>query len=160
YSMADAAISVGGKGQGTFYFGTDNSNGTVGQVGTYGASVVVRGTPTAEGSIIGYGKFNLTGTFVNNGQVIADGNRNDRALDLSSFSAIATSIENARWGGTNGWFARKRGELILPKIPVHAGTDTYTWGEDPGDPMIDLVNSVRFKVENAKNNGDVSIALM
>ena len=49
--------------------------------------------------------------------------------------------------------------LTLPAIPVQAGTNTYTWGEDPGDPMIDLVNSVRFTVENAKHDGSVDIAL-
>lgn len=159
-SIADAAISVGGKGHGKFVFGGDTTTGTINQTGGYGASVVVRGTPTAEGSIRGWGKINLNGVLVNNGQIIADGSRHDRTLDLSSFSAVATTIENPRWGGTNGWFARRRGELKLPAIPVEAGTHTYTWGEDAGDPMLDLVNSVRFKMIDAENEGDVAIALL
>jgi len=97
---------------------------------------------------------------VNNGQVIADGYGTDRTLDLSAFSGIATTIENPRWGGASGWFARRHGELKLPAIAVQAGTNTYTWGEDPGDPMLDLVNSVRFTIENAEHSGDVSISLL
>ncbi len=159
-SVADAAINVGGRGNGVFYFGGDTSTGTIYEVGGDSASVIVRGTQSANGSIDGYGKINLGGVMVNNGQVIADGYGKDRTLDLSSFSAIASTIENPRWGGTSGWFATRHGELKLPAIAVQAGTNTYTWGEDPGDPMIDLVNSVRFTVENAKNAGDVSIALM
>jgi hypothetical protein len=159
-SSNDVAISVGGRGSGTFTFGNDKQTGAIYQVGQYGASVVVRGVPTAEGAVRGYGRFNLDGALINNGQMIADGYRHDRTLDLSSFKSVTSTIENPAWGGTNGWFARRRGELKLPSIPVDPGTNTYTWGEDPGDPMLDLVNSVRFKVENAKDPGNVSIALL
>ena len=52
------------------------------------------------------------------------------------------------------------GRLLLPPIPVEPGTNEYTWGEDPGDPMLDLVNSVRFKMHDVQSKGDVSIALL
>jgi RNA polymerase sigma factor (sigma-70 family) len=153
-------IKVGNKGTGTFQLGDATGTGTVQEAGGHGASVVVRGAPTAAGAMRGFGKVNLTGVLVQNGQVIADGFRHDRTLDLSSFSYVTSTIENPRWAGTNGWFARRRGALKLPDIRVAAGTGTYTWGEDPGDALLDLVNSVRFKVENAKHDGDVSIALL
>ena len=155
----EAAIKIGGAGKGTFNFGGKNRTGAIYEVGGAKSSVVVRGQPSGNGSLIGYGPVSLTGVLVNNGQIVADGHRNERDLDLSSFTAVATSIENPRWGGANGWFARREGRLILPPVPVAQGNGIYTWGEDAGDPMIDLVNSVRFEIRGAKQAGNVRIAL-
>jgi RNA polymerase sigma factor (sigma-70 family) len=155
----ETAISIGGAGKGSFDLGDINSAGAVYQVGG-ASSVVVRGQPRGSGSLLGYGKVELTGALVNNGQIVADGFKNERTLDLSSFSWVTSTIENPRWGGTAGWFARRDGRLVLPSIPVSQGNGTYTWGEDNSDPMIDLVNSVRFKIKNVQHDGEVSIALL
>jgi RNA polymerase sigma factor (sigma-70 family) len=153
-------ISIGVQGKGTFKIGSGDSTGTITEASGTSGSVVVRGQARGDGSLMGYGKIALTGIFVENGQVGADGHGKNRTLDLSSFSSVTSNIDNSRWNGTNGWFARRKGRLLLPAIPVHAGNGTYTWGEDASDPLIDLVNSVRFDIEGAKQDGDVSIALV
>lgn len=155
----DAAIKIGGAGKGRFNFGDASTTGAIYEVGGAASSVVVRGQPRGDGSLIGYGPVNLTGAFANNGQVAADGHNQERDLDLSSFAYVTSSIENPRWGGANGWFARRKGRLILPPIPASTGDGTYTWGEDNGDPMIDLVNSVRFDIRDVEQAGDLRIAL-
>jgi MYXO-CTERM domain-containing protein len=155
----DVAIKIGGAGKGRFSFGGVNKTGSIYEVGGAGSSVVVRGEPAGEGVLTGYGPVNLTGALVNNGRIEADGFRQERDLDLSQFSFVTSSIENPRWGGASGWFARREGRLKLPAVPVQAGKGTYTWGEDAGDPMIDLVNSVRFTIRGAQQAGDVEIAL-
>jgi RNA polymerase sigma factor (sigma-70 family) len=152
-------IRIGDNGYGTFTFGNSGGTGTVYSVGDAN-SVVVRGKPTGDGVIVGHGKFDLTGRLVMNSQVIADGYRKDRTLDFSSFTEVTSNIENPPWGGAAGWFARRKGKLLLPPIPVAAGTGEYTWGEDAADPMLDLVNSVRFKMHDAAHDGAVSIALL
>jgi RNA polymerase sigma factor (sigma-70 family) len=153
-------ISIGVQGRGTFKIGSGDNTGTVTEASGTNGSVVVRGQARGDGSLIGHGKIDLTGPLVNNGQTVADGHGKNRTLDLSSFSSVTSNIDNSRWNGTNGWFARRKGRLLLPAIPVHAGNGTYTWGEDASDPMIDLVNSVRLGIAGAKQDGDVSIALV
>ena len=76
------------------------------------------------------------------------------------FSKVTSNIENPPWGGAAGWFARRKGKLLLPSIAVHQGAGEYTWGEDDADPMLDLVNSVRFKMHDAQQDGAVTIALL
>lgn len=157
----DPAIQVGGEGQGAFNLGNGANTGAIYEVGNRGgASIVVRGQANGSGILSGWGPVHLKGVLVNNGQVVADGVGVSRTLDMSSFSGVATSIDNPRWGGTNGWFARRKGLLKLPSVKVQPGTGTYTWGEDPEDLQIDLVNSVRFDIENAHYGGDVAIALL
>jgi hypothetical protein len=159
-AIPDPAIEIGGAGQGSLNLGDANSTGAIYQVGHGAASVVVRGTSNGQGILQGWGPVHLKGTLVNSGQVVADGQGVDHALDLSTFAAVATAYENPRLNGTSGWFARRKGELKLPPVKVNAGTGTYTWGEDADDTMIDMVNSVRFQVNNARYGGDVAISLL
>jgi hypothetical protein len=154
------AIQIGGRGKGTFNLGNSGTTGQIYQVGGGSASVVVRGTPTGDGSLVGWGRVKLPGVLVNNGQVVADGYRHERTLDLSSFSGVSSSIENPRFGGTSGWFARREGELKLPAVHVNAGDGTYTWGENSDDLQIDLVNSVRFTMHSMRQAGSVAISLL
>ena len=51
----------------------------------------------------------------------------DSTLDLRSFSAVNNTVENVTTG-TNGWYAQDHAKLILPPIPVAAGS-SYNWGE-------------------------------
>jgi RNA polymerase sigma factor (sigma-70 family) len=152
-------IRIGDNGHGTFSFGNSGGTGAVYSVGD-ASSVVVRGKPTGDGVIVGHGRFDLHGMLVNNSQIIADGYRKERSLDLSSFTKVTSNIENPPWGGEAGWFARRKGMLMLPPIAAKHGTGQYTWGEDAADPLIDLVNSVRFKIHGAHDDGDVAIALL
>jgi hypothetical protein len=156
-----AAISIGGEGQGAFNLGNSDRTGAIYQSASGGSSsVIVRSDPGGAGSLRGWGWVNLTGALVNNDQVIADGFDKDRALDLSSFAWVTSTIENPRCNGTSGWFARRKGQLALPALGYMAGTSTNTWGDDNGDPMIDMVNSARLTVVNAQRSGLVRIKLV
>ncbi len=98
----------------------------------------------ARGSIKGYGEANRASEFTQNGQVIADGDGQERTLDLSLIGVIRNSLDNAR-GGHNGWFAQNKGKLVLPSVAFNDGQ--ATWGEDEADPQLDLINSVRISVD-------------
>jgi hypothetical protein len=155
----EAAIKIGGAGKGRFEFGSASRTGAIYEVGGGASSVVVRGEPQGDGVLSGFGPVRLSGALVNNGRIEADGYRHERDLDLTRFAYVTSSIENPRWGGTSGWYARREGRLKLPAVEVQRGDGTYTWGEDAGDPMIDLVNSVRFTIRGAEQAGSVEIAL-
>ena len=52
---------------------------------------------------------------VHYGQVIADGEGEERDLDFSRYGAMAYSNTQANPSGTNGWFAVNKGRLKLPR---------------------------------------------
>jgi hypothetical protein len=83
----------------------------------------------------------MDGRFVANGIVIADGYGVDRSLVLTNFASVNNTIENTT---SNGWFAIRRGRLLLPPLGVPAGSSTICWGEAIGDRTNDLVNSIRM----------------
>jgi hypothetical protein len=100
----------------------------------------------------------LVGTIVNNGHVIADGFDYLRSLQFNAFTKVTNTIENPVHG-TNGWYAYRGGRITLPPVRVRAGDGTYTWGESETDPVIDLVNSIRFTVKGQAEPADVTISL-
>ena len=118
------------------------------------------------GTLQGYGIVALTGWFVNNGKVIADGYGQEQALDLTSFSSINNNfsatgdtapndIENTT---DNGWYAANGGKLILPAVTVSGGNSSVNWAERPSDLSIDLVNSIKVTFSNAaEGNLDISL---
>jgi RNA polymerase sigma factor (sigma-70 family) len=108
----------------------------------------------------GYGAPGVNGELNQNGQVVADGRGADRTLDLSAVARVANTIDNPAVGGTNGWYAVNRGKLVLP--PVHGAPEqsVFTWGEDPNDPVLDLVNSVRVGVGAGTATTGVNLALL
>jgi hypothetical protein len=69
-------------------------------------------------------------------------------------------MSNPIRGGTNGWFAQRRGRLILPPIALAEGDGTYNWGERADESVPDLVNSVRLKFDDVAAPGDVTIQLL
>jgi hypothetical protein len=73
---------------------------------------------------------------------------------------VTSTMDNPRFNGTNGYFARRKGRLALPPLQFAKGISTQTWGDDNGDPVIDMVNSVRVTVDNAQEAGLVRIALL
>jgi RNA polymerase sigma factor (sigma-70 family) len=158
-----SGIEIGHDGAGEFNIGDGLSMGEISEYGPYGplgGSLVVRGGQPGTGVLRGTGRITLHGYFDHNGRVIADGYGTDRTLEFSGFRYVGNSYDNPAHGGTNGWFAQDHGQLILPNLRIHAGTGTYTWGEDPTDPTIDLVNSVRLTVHDAAKDGPVRISLV
>jgi hypothetical protein len=98
---------------------------------------------TGSGIVKGYGTAHSASELNQNGQVIADGLNQQRTLDLSAVGTIKNTTDNARTGH-NGWFAQHKGKLVLPAVAINDGK--ATWGEDPADPQLDLINSVRLSV--------------
>lgn len=115
--------------------------------------VTIESTPAR---LAGWGTVGPADTFDQSGQVIADGLGQRRVLDLSDVGLIRNLTDNL---GANGWYARNGGKLVLRELRVLPGTRTYTWGEDPADPQLDLVNSVRLRVRDAVTAGRIEIAL-
>jgi RNA polymerase sigma factor (sigma-70 family) len=110
----------------------------------------------AAGSMKGYGIAPGASELNQNGQVIADGFGQARTLDLSSVGPIKNSIDNAPTGH-NGWFAQNKGKLVLPAVAIKNGE--ATWAEDPADPQLDLINSVRLHIDPALV-GSIKLALL
>ena len=154
-------LRVGERGTGVFNLG--NARGT-GEIDTTwnspASSLVVRGSAAGTGVFRGWGRVSMGGFFDHSGQAVADGYGYDRVLEFSGFRYVGNSIENPAAGGTAGWFAQNHGKLVLPDFHVRPGTATYTWGEDPGDPLLDLVNSTRLTVHDAENAGFLRVALL
>jgi RNA polymerase sigma factor (sigma-70 family) len=108
------------------------------------------------GVLQGYGMGEAAAEFDHSGQVIADGYGENRTLDLSRVGVIRNSTSNPPTGH-NGWYAQRRGKLVLPDVQLAGGI--ATWGEDAADPQLDLVNSVRVSVD-AETVGAVRMALL
>ena len=144
-------IEIGHAGDGQFNIGDGLGTGEISELGNYGTiggSLAPRGDAAGTGTLRGSGQVTLHGFFDHNGRVIADGYGQDRTLEFNGFRYVGNSIDNPAHGGTNGWFAANHGKVVLPNLVVKPGTNTYTWGDDPGDPSIDLVNSVRVTIHD------------
>ncbi len=109
------------------------------------------------GVITGWGHVAMAGTLDISGQIIAEGFGADHTLDLSGFRTVHNSADNPAVGGRNGLFARDHGKLTLA-VQKSADGSAVTWGEDPSDPQIDLVNSVRLNATAAA--GEAPLACM
>jgi RNA polymerase sigma factor (sigma-70 family) len=158
-SDGEVGITIGGAGAGSFSMGAANRAARIieAQAGT---NLAVRAKESGSGVFRGWGSVALTGAVVNNGQIIADGYGGDHTLDLSTAAGVTNTIENPTLGGTNGWFARNGGAVQLPALTIAAGTNAYSWGEDPSDALPDLVNSVRLVVRDAAAPGTIDISLL
>ena len=156
-------VVVGGAGQASVTLGNRHGSATFAEAGTGGASpgtsIVVRNRSTATGRIRGWGNVDVTGPFTQNGLVIADGFGKVRHLDFSSAARVTNTIDNPENGGINGWHATRGGKLVLPPIDV-PDARTSTWGEDPLDPIPDLINSVRFTVRGVRKPGQAILSLI
>ncbi|HEV2293774.1 MAG TPA: sigma-70 family RNA polymerase sigma factor [Tepidisphaeraceae bacterium] len=155
----DAGITIGGAGSGSFRMGAANRAARIVEA-RGGTDLAVRAKASGTGVFQGWGSVGLTGIVVNNGRIIADGYGNAQALDFSTAAGVTNTIENATFGGTNGWFATGGGSIVLPGIDIASGSNAYSWGEDPNDALPDLVNSVRLYVRDAAGAGEIDIALL
>jgi RNA polymerase sigma-70 factor (ECF subfamily) len=107
----------------------------------------------------GYGDVDITGSFIENGRVVADGGNSGRQLNLSKTPPVQNTVENPP-SGSNGWYAVNGGRLTLPPLHVDSADKSYTWGESNEDPKLDLVNSVRMRVDGLHQAGDVTMSLL
>ena len=168
-----AGIVVGGAGSGTLLLGSASSPGFIvrgelpmgGAMATvsrnasgisYGPFFLVRATSGGYGLVKGWGQVTLSdGTLINNGRVIADGFGRDGELAFAGFARITNDIDNPA-SGANGWFAINGGKLTMPATFNPTG-GTYTWGENSGDPTLDLINSVRLVLQPPPDQLSVSL---
>ncbi|HEX3358322.1 MAG TPA: sigma-70 family RNA polymerase sigma factor [Tepidisphaeraceae bacterium] len=153
-------VIVGDRGSGALALGDENSTGSVQEIGSgEPVSMTVRQDPIGQGRLYGWGNVNLHGTLNQNGVVIADGYGFDRDLNLSSFAKVINTIPNPP-GQDNGFFARHGGRLVLPPVDITGADPTVTWGENPTDEKLELINSARFSFTGVTNPGDRSINLL
>lgn len=157
----DTGLEVGGQGTGVFLLGNARTTGEIyTRSSEAGSSLVIRGDPLGTGIFKGWGSVSMGGYFDHSGQAIADGYGMERDLEFRGFRYVGNGIENPAAGGTAGWFARDHGRLVLPAFRVRPGTAAYTWGEDPGDPTLDLVNSARLTLHDVAKPGLMTVALL
>lgn len=156
----DPTVRIGYQGDGSWQIGDSKTTASISEGSLVRTNLIVRASESASGTLTGWGDVKFRGTLVNNDKIIADGFNVDHTLDLSHFSAIENNIENPTEGGTHGWHAKRKGALKLPPLHVKTGSGTYTWGESDIDPVLDLVNAVRFTVHDATNAGEVNITLL
>jgi RNA polymerase sigma factor (sigma-70 family) len=158
-TLNDGVLIVGREGDGMLALGNAQGTPYVSDAAADGTPLIVRAKRAGEGTIHGWGRVQLSGAFVQNGRVVADGYGVDRTLDFSSVAGVTNTIDNPLADGLNGWYARDKGMLRLPPLNVQS-PGLYTWGENPADPVIDLVNSVRLSVLDLKSPGEATIALL
>lgn len=137
-------LVVGGAGAGrVFCRGTTfTSDGVSGDLR-------VRESAEGFGLLRGWGKHDANDQLINNGLIIADGEGEERDLDLTKLDGghggptWANPVEN---DGTNGWYAVAGGRLMLAakSVAVTNLPSSHNWGEDRDDAEIDLVNSLRL----------------
>ena len=156
-------IQVGREGVGELNIGDPSGVGEISDTasyGTIGGSLVVGGGAAGSGLLRGSGVVRMGGFFDHNGRVVADGYGHDRTLEFGGFRYVGNSVDNPAADGASGWFARDHGRLVLPNLRVRKGSGTYTWGDDPSDPTIDLVNSARVTIHDAARDGLVRLSLL
>jgi len=106
----------------------------------------------SNGVLSGWGTVAAAGTLdINGNKVVADGDGVDRTLNLSSLSI--TDIATKTSSQTAGFYATNHGRLTLSLQPATGG-GALVWGEDPANPTLDLVNSVRLKPLPSASSSD------
>ena len=108
----------------------------------------------------GYGKVDLTGTLDVCGQVVANGQGVDRTLNLTAFGSIQNSTDSTAGGPSPGWYAEDHGRLVL-RLQASKGGGALNWGEDPADPLLNMVNAVRLsQIQTPDNVQPVQLSLL
>jgi hypothetical protein len=150
---------VGVRGDGVLELGDASTPGRIVE-SQPGSSLTIRTHRAGTGLVHGWGTVAVTGELSNSGRVVADGYGADRALDLSTAAGVVNSLDNSP-GGTNGWYAQRGGELLLPDLYAPVGQNvSLAWGESAGDRVPDLVNSLLLRADRVSHAGEVSIALV
>lgn len=128
------------------------------------SDLAVRVSEGAVGVVRGWGSHSGNRQIRNNGLIIADGEGQERDLDLTTFdgyqsaTAWTNTIENAT---TNGWYAANKGRLRLCPRTIATGNGVVlNWAEGPEDTEIDLVNSLRFTFASVTTAGALTNSLL
>lgn len=79
------------------------------------------------------------------GQIVGDGEGEERLLDLTPVINIKNEVTNPA-DGTTGWYAVNKGAVHYPRIWFGAGTATHCFGTDKTAEDPDFVNSMKFTV--------------
>jgi len=100
---------------------------------------------------IGYTNENITLRMINNGQIIADGEGEERELDLNMIAVVNNDIPVA-FTDTNGWYAVNKGCVRFPRtLQTFTPGVTYCWGDLYSKEVPELVNSVGFTFTTSVN---------
>jgi hypothetical protein len=151
------SIVVGDKGDGSVILNNASGTPPIMEVpANSGASLSIRTSEKGRGQLKGFGDVRITGPIIQNGRVVAQNGE----LDLSTASNVTSTIENPASGGEHGWYAERGGSVVLPPVPVTASDADAVWGEDPNDPVPDLVNSVRVTMHGVTQPGEALISLL
>jgi len=141
------SLAPGGSGA----VGTYTLNGGTLNAGAWFTMKDQTGVPTLQGA----GTVVMSSNFYMNGRAIADGGTLDVTYNWwplqEERSIVLANGTQAGWYGVNG------GKLVLKELNV---TGDVSWGEDPTDTGIDLVNSVRLDNWSGLSNGTLSIDLL
>jgi hypothetical protein len=134
-------LAVGGEGFGTLSMGNSSTSGVITENGAGdGAYLKIRNAAGATGRLSGWGTVQLRKSLENNGIVVADGYGEANTLDFSTMKQVENTIANT---STNGWYAVRKGKLLLPDVTGSGGD--YYWGDT--DSGHDLVNSVYLDLD-------------
>jgi RNA polymerase sigma factor (sigma-70 family) len=131
------------------------SNASIVRVPAEGGTVI-----NSAGLLSGYGQVDLTGTLDVCGQVVANGQGIDRTLNLTSFQSIRDGTGSSENTPPMGWYAENHGRLSL-RLQSSKTDSSLTWGEDPTDASLQLVNAVRMsQIQSAGDKTPSQLSLM
>ena len=100
---------------------------------------------------VGYTNENITLRLVNNGVIVADGEGEERDLDLNMFAVVNNDIPNG-FAGTNGWYAVNKGSVRYPRTwQTYSSGTPYCWGDFYAKAVPEMVNSVGFTFTTSVN---------
>ncbi|HRT28723.1 MAG TPA: hypothetical protein P5527_02925 [Kiritimatiellia bacterium] len=100
---------------------------------------------------IGYTNENITLRMINNGQIIADGEGEERELDLNMIAVVNSDIP-VTFTDTNGWYAVNKGCVRFPRTwQTFTPGVPYCWGDLYSKEVPELVNSVGFTFTTSVN---------
>ncbi len=152
-TSSSGGLFIGGGGSGKLSLGNDNAPGWITSMNGIAPPVVI-GT---QGRLEGWGGLSTGGSLVNNGVVVGDGHDHTRALDLSKFKDVQSTVSGD--GAHRGWYVQRGGQVKLPPLAILAGDGAYTWGDSNAADVPSLVNSLRLYVHDQPIATSVSITL-
>ena len=91
------------------------------------------------------------------GKVVADGEGQERDLDMGNMWSVSPNVSDLNLVGVNGWYARNKGRLRFPHIQEIGRGANVTRCVGDASPRTDdprLVNSFRFTLTGGEDGKD------